>query len=175
MNAIPGAIAKLLIFKLHTLVISEMPVCFFGFDGVLVPEYPSYSRAAQQLTVDMVYRCLKCKLIEISTEDWSQHSIFTGDEAFVRELARVDQNKKAFPDSSESRQHALDMGVWLEPQLCCSTAGEALVNRYFPGALDLEGDLRVAQFNDEVCKIFMAHDVPWSTEPLMPLSFRPEL
>ena len=110
-------------------------------------------------------------LIVIVPQNWPQQAGLSSIEAFMQELARVDQNKKTSPDSPESRQHDLDIGIWHEAQLCCTTIGEALVNCCFPGALDLEDDFRVAQFNDEVCKVFMAHGVPWSMEPLIPLSF----
>ena len=162
MILMPLGVVKELIFKLSVLISDDMPVAFFGFDDAGLSGAPPYSANAQHVSVDMIYRCLKSGLIAIFPEDWLERAGIHSVEAFAADLARVDQNKKTTPDTPESRQHALDMAVWLDPLIYCTDAGAALVSRYFQNALDLEDEARVLGFNEEACKIFASHGVSWS-------------
>lgn len=150
---------------------SEMPVNFFGFDGVDAHDYPMHSRAAQQLAIDMIYRCLKCDLITFVPGDWLQEQGFSSIESFVEELARVDQYKKFSSDSPGRKKHNLDMGIWLEPQICCTKKGEALIAEHFPSNIGLQKEDALANFNNEVSTIFLECGVPWDAGVLIPIKY----
>ncbi|WP_342316317.1 hypothetical protein [Lysobacter sp. FW306-1B-D06B] len=64
------------------------------------------------------------------------------------------------------------MGIWLEPQLFCTTVGEALVRKYFSETENPEEECEIASFSEEICSIFAANGVPWTNEKLIPLRFQ---
>jgi hypothetical protein len=144
-----------------------MPVIFFGFDEVDLHNRPGLPLTAQQLAVDMIYRCLKCKLITFVPEEWLQDQGIPSIEDFADELARVDRHRKLFANSAEQRRHNLDMGIWLEPQLACTNEGEVLVRKHF----SLDGSLEegaVTNFNEEISALFCDCNVPWDKGVLIP-------
>lgn len=167
----PYEIAKELAGRLQVLTLSEMPVAFLGMDGSRHKDYPPFSREAQQLSVDLIYRCLKSELLAISPEEWSLGDGIHSIEAFVGELARVDKNQKTSIGAPGASQHALDMGVWLEPELYCTEVGDALVRRHFPEERCLDDKASVVCFNEEICALFAENGVPWGSGPLVQLNF----
>jgi hypothetical protein len=163
---LPHEIAARLAYVLHTLTLSEMPVNFFGFGGT-GEAYPAYSSASQQLSVDMIYRCLKCELVTFDSVDWLSDAGFSSYKDFCEELARVDQYKKLDSADLNVSQYNLDMGIWLEPQLYCTSAGEALVSRHFSERGNLEAERALDEFNQDVSQIFSDCGVPWSDQVLI--------
>ena len=166
----PASVSRWLLFNLHTLRGNSASPDFFP-GGVNDAAYPARTPSEQQLAVDMIYRCLKCGLIDIDPEGWRQAYGVDDIEGFAERLAQVDQFGGRRLDEAAHNKRMDDMMSWLGPELYCTEAGEALVSRYFPRALDLEDERNVAGFNEEICELFEANGVPWTNEALIPLRF----
>lgn len=166
MMLMPMEVARGLAFTLDILASDSMSPAF-GFDAEH-PAYPPYSRASQQLSVDMIYRCLKCRLIEISSPILGMENPPNID-SFVQELARVNQYGGPGLGEPGYQQYADDMGIWLGPLLSDTSCGRALIRKYIPedGSVQALNEIALANFNTEVCAIFEANGVGWSDEPLV--------
>ena len=170
MNYMEKEIVKKLAIIMDVLILSEMPVIFFGMEGTGLDEYPKYSTSSQQLSVDMIYRFVKCGLVEFFPGDWIEDAGFKSIDDYFEKLASVDKNKKSTSIEGEPRQHALDMGVWLEPQLISTDFGEALFKKCFPDK-DVSNNECLDKFREALEDLFKKNNVSWTNKPLIPLKF----
>ncbi|MDL5364130.1 hypothetical protein QSH18_00760 [Xanthomonas sp. NCPPB 2654] len=166
-------IVKELAIIMDVLILSEMPVIFFGMDGTGLDEYPACSTSSQQLSVDMIYRFIKCGLVEFLPDDWVEDAGFKSIDDYFEKLASVDKNKKSTSVEGVSRQHALDMGVWLEPQLVSTDFGESIFKRCF-AEKEVSDDESLGRFREELESLFKKNNVPWANKPLVPLKLKDE-
>ena len=170
MSCMDKAIVERLARIIDVLMLSEMPVIFFGIDGTGLDEYPPDSASSQQLSVDMIYRFIKCGLVRIIPEDWLEDAGFRSIDDYFEKLASVDRNIKSSSIGGMSRQHELDMGVWLEPQLVCTELGQSVFQRCFAGKNVNDND-SLDKFRKEIQDLFEENNVPWTSKPLIPLRF----
>ncbi|WP_185824911.1 hypothetical protein [Xanthomonas sp. SI] len=167
------AIVERLARILDVLIISEMPVIFFGMSGTGLVEYPACSASSQQLSVDMIYRFIKCGVVEFFPDDWVEDAGFRSIDDYFEKLASVDKNKKSTSLGELSKQHDLDMGVWLEPQLVSTELGESIFKRCF-AEKEVSDDESLDMFREELESLFKKNNVPWTSRPLIPLKLKGE-
>ena len=164
MKIIPVNIARDLASNLYLLTLDVTTVANFSF-GVAEKD----ERKSQQISLDLLWRCLKSNLIKIFPEDFfSKNKKWTDLESLMVDLAQQDQ----------------DSIPWLIPQVICTSKGDSLYKEFFSGKclFYISNDIKdnkysiynddiIMKFSFRICEIFEECGVPWSDEPLFRLRY----
>lgn len=122
-------------FVLKVLSKSEMPVCFFRFDGGVSGE------EFHELSVSLIYCCLVAGLIKIVPGDWLETNGIARFEDYAKLLRSINPDAEGFSDDGVFHDYATKVTVWMDAQIECAPLGDQLVSSYFPGGIhvDVEG------------------------------------
>jgi hypothetical protein len=147
---IPDDIALWLQKNLRTLAEDDSSCAYF-LSGI-VDNLPDYTVSRWQLAADMIYRCVKSKLILIyNFADCTDEASFF---VAIRTLS---------PFKSEGGL------LWNGTLLYGSDMLTTIVEKHFPPSQPYSPDINCA-FGEELDEIFQRNGVPWSETPLLPIA-----
>lgn len=168
MKFLPADVARELAFNFVHLIYDERSLDFFTFVKVAKREGGTINfRLSQQLSIELLWRCLKSELLEFYPIDTPERWGWPNLQYLMHQLA--------MEESPETM-------AWVGPQVICTEKGEALYDECFPEDKQfylpqdnrphaVYTDEELQPFNRRICEVFAECGVPWSEEPTFPLQF----
>ncbi|MEA9589743.1 hypothetical protein VC279_22535 [Xanthomonas sp. WHRI 10064A] len=138
-------------FVLNVLSMSEMPVCFFRFDGARQSGDKIF---LHEISVSIIYFCLVTNLIKIVPDDWFETNGIGTLEEYAKMLLDINPDDDGERMGIDENDYSARLMVWMDAQIECTALGNELVYFYFPNGVDIN-DINVSRdFWDQLIKNF---------------------
>ena len=148
---------------LQNLLLGYSGECWGMADFVLgkLDSVPQQTEARWQLGVDMVYRTVKCDLVQV--EDLAG---FPDLRSFFLAIQTLSPDDKSGARSSSGEFAYTGPDLWNASQICGTKRLFELVHAHFPPVGETRRTLNPA-FIEALERIFAENGVPWSDKPLL--------
>lgn len=138
-------------FILNVLSKSEMPVCFFRFDGFT---QSGGGRFLHQVSVSIIYCCLIARLVQLVPSDWLDVNEIENLEAYAELLLKTNPNGEGEGDYIDDHDYAQKVMVWMDAQIECTALGDEMISCYLSGDGDINDINAVREFWGRLLEIF---------------------